>query len=450
MLHPFEQHIQSNIERLKLLRRSSPVLVALSGGADSVALLAALTALGYDTIAAHCNFRLRGAESTRDMRHAEAVARELGVNIYIKDFDVPERMKQTGESLEMACRELRYAWFDALLDRDNSQAVAVAHHREDNVETFFLNLLRSGGMTGLSGMPWRRDYVVRPMLDVSRAEIETYLADRGLRYVTDSSNASSDFVRNRLRNIVIPTLEQAFPGASEAILASMSHLSESRMLVDDAVNVWRERIGATAAHIDVGELARKAGIMRAKTVLFEMLKERGFNPTQTTGMVDAAVAGRSGRHFDAAGFVAELDRGVLTLTSRITGHTTTGEVCHSVCLTRDILTPVNIEVSEHDVVEFHPERDARTVYFDRRILDGNPVFSLRHPRRGDRIAPFGLPGDKLVSRLMKDARFAAANKRDTWILTRNDEVLWVVGLRASRRFSLTPDTRRYLKLTWHP
>lgn len=443
-MHVFEQHIQSTIDRLGLLRRSSPVLVGLSGGADSVALLAVLTRLGYDCIAAHCNYHLRGDESVRDMRHAEAVAGQFGVNIYVRDFDVAERIAHTGESVEMACRELRYEWFNSLLDRDYSQAVAVAHHREDNVETFFINLLRSTGLAGLTGMDYRRDFVVRPLLDVSRRQIEEYLADLGVGFVTDSTNRLNDFRRNRLRNIVLPALEANFPGATEAILATMSHLSDSLVLYRDAVSSAAETIGATSTTVNVSALLSAKGEKRAAIVLFELLKPLGFNASQVSDIIKSAIAGHSGRRYDSPLKTAELDRGVLTL-SNPAGNRSRDDV-YRVSLKHDILVPVNISVTPHDITEFKPVRDPGTAYLDMAALEGEAVFEIRLPRTGDRLRPYGMKGEKLVSDLMKDAKFSAAQKRGVWVLTRNEEILWVIGLRASRHFSITPRTRRYLRL----
>ena len=447
-MHSFEKHIQSTIDRLGLLRRSSPVLVALSGGADSVALLSVLVSLGYDCIAAHCNFHLRGEESVRDMRHSQEVAQQLGVNIYIREFDVPKRMKATGESIEMACRELRYAWFHDLLDRDYSQAIAVAHHREDNVETFFINLLRSSGIAGLAGMDYRRGFVVRPMLDVSKEEILNYLRDKGLDYVTDSSNASNDFRRNRLRNSVIPAIEKNFPGATNAIFTAMSHLRDAHRLLDHSVERFIEDVATEHNKIDIGALLSRHSEANVRSLLFEHLKKKGFNGTQVSDLVRAVKSGSSGLQFHLSdGSIAELDRGVLSLNSRLSTNQT---VQYPVNLTHDILSPINIQITPHSVVEFRPERDPNTIYLDVKALEGSPLFSLRHPREGDRMRPYGMVADKLVSDILKDAKFSAARKRDVWLLTRGNEILWIVGLRASAHFALTPDTRRYLRLRFIP
>lgn len=449
-MHPLERHIAATIDRLSLLRRSAPVIVALSGGADSVALLSVLTALGYDCIAAHCNFHLRGAESNRDMLHAQAVAARLGVDIYVRNFNVEERMKATGESVEMACRSLRYGWFEQLLDRDYSQAVAVAHHREDNIETFFLNLLRSTGIDGLTGMDYRRDYVVRPMLDVSRSDIEKYLSDKGLEYVVDSSNALNEFKRNRLRNIVLPLLEKEFPGASNAVIATISHLAQARNVVDDAVMSASHRIRTADDTYDIAALAEESSDpVRASFVLYQMLKNEGLNATQVENILSAVRAGRTGLRFDIdADRFAELDRGILSFHSR--RHEDRRDLVFPVSLKRDILHPVNIQITPHDVSEFRPLRNPDVMYLDLKALERSPIVELRHPRTADRMKPFGMTSDKLVSDILSDAKLTSARKRDIWLLTVDDKIVWIVGLRASAHFTVTPDTRRYLELRYIP
>ena len=448
-MHELEKHIGETIERRGLLRRSSPVLVALSGGADSVALLSILNALGYDCIAAHCNFHLRGAESTRDMRHAETIARQLGVNIYIREFDVQSRIRQTGESVEMACREMRYTWFHELLDRDYSQAIAVGHHREDNIETFFLNLLRSSGLAGLTGMDYKHGYVVRPMLDVSRAEIEKYITDKGLYYVNDSSNFSNDFKRNKLRNVILPVFKEHFPQAFDAVLASMEHLRDAHVIVNNSVTGVADRIATLSGSYDVNSLIEIYGKQTARIFLFEILKKHGLNASQVNNIVHAVAQGHSGLRFDAGnGNFAELDRGILSFHSA--GIAAGADSPYTVSLKHDILTPVNIQISRHNVIEFRPERNPDIMYLDASALTDNAVFEIRRPRTGDRLKPYGMKGEKLVSDILKDAKFSSARKREVLLLTRNDTILWIIGLRTSAHFPVSPSTRHYLRLHYIP
>lgn len=450
-MHPFAAAVAAAIDRHGLLRDDGRcVVVALSGGADSVALLAVLDELGYNCLAAHCNFHLRGEESQRDMRHCEKICDMLGLNLAVRDFDVDKRRKATGESVEMACRSLRYDWFDSLIDREHAQAVAVGHHREDQIETLMLNLLRGTGIAGLRGMSPRRGFVVRPMLDCTREQILDYLASRSLDYVTDSSNASDVYRRNRLRNRVLPVLREFFPGADDALLGTMSTLRACADFYDDCVVECRRRYitrDGAVDRVDIAALlADRREPDRAAHVLYEMLRDVRPSMTQCRDII-AAGAGASGLHFDVGtAYRLELDRGLLSIFSlKDTVADTDDET--EVSLRRDILTPVNIVVTEHPIADFRPERNPAVAYLDVQCLEGNPRFALRRYRRGDRIEPFGMNGgSRLLSDLFRDAGYSAADKRSVWVLTRDDVILWVVGLRASRHFPVIPVTRRYLRL----
>ena len=432
----FEGKIEDFIASHGLLEKGRPVVTALSGGADSVALLSVLSRLGYECAAAHCNFHLRGSESNRDMRFCQNLCNSLGIDLYVKDFDVEARRRATGESVEMACRALRYEWFDTMIDRLRAQAVAVGHHRDDQEETFFLNLLRRSSVHGLGGMRPRNGFVVRPLLCTSRAEILKYIDKRGLEYVTDSTNASCDYRRNRLRNVVLPALHCEFPEASDAIIASMEHLSDNRDLLDSLV-AERAAQYTEGDTISLSELI--ASERHPRALLYEMLRPLGFNGSQTADII--ASAGASGLTFSTDTATVELSRGLLVATK---GKPDTGDGETGVSLHRDILVPVHIAVTEHDVAEFRPERNPSVAYFDAAIA--SQPLTLRHWRRGDRIRPYGMDGSRLVSDLFSDAKYSAAQKRAAWLLTSGDTVLWVAGLRQSDSFPITPATRRYLRL----
>jgi tRNA(Ile)-lysidine synthase len=439
--HPLVKVVAKVIAEQGLLHNERPVIVAVSGGADSVALLACLLELGYECVAAHCNFHLRGEESMRDMHFVESLSQQLSVDLHIRDFDVDERMKATGESVEMACRELRYAWFNDLLEKNYAQAIAVGHHREDNVETFMLNLLRSTGIAGLTGMRYRNGLVIRPMLDCTRAEIEDYLKYKSLDFIVDSSNNSNDYKRNKIRNVLLPMLEKLSPGAMDAVVKTMANLNDNREVYDDVVKATYDKYyDSDKQTINVAELV--AAEPRARILLYEILRQNGFNMTQVDNILAAGDA--SGLTFDApSGVRAELSRGVLHITSHITDlHDDEVEVS----LNQSIVNPIGIEITTHQIAEFKPERDAAVMYLDSAALDGNPRWTIRPWRRGDRIAPFGLPGTKLLSDVFADAKLTQAQKRDVRVLTRDGVIVWVIGLRASKHFAVTKSTTSYLQL----
>lgn len=423
------------------LPRTIPVVVAVSGGADSVALLAALCEAGLTCVAAHCNFHLRGDESLRDMRFVEELTARMGVDLYVRDFNVPEAMAATGESLEMACRRLRYEWFDELLTSLRAADVAVGHHREDNVETFFLNLARGSGIAGLTGMSHRRGHVVRPLLDCSRAQIEEYLRSRGLDFVTDSTNLELDCRRNCLRNSLLPEFERLLPGALEGVERSMRMLADARGVYDRAVQSAVARyLSPDKASVDVAALAMEPD---ARVILFEMLYPRGFNMSHVEDVLADPM--RSGAVFrSASGCRAELSRGVLELTEEPSA---ADDAEIRISLDGDILDPLHIRVFHHlGCDSFNPEPSPSVAYLDDKVLEGDEPWIMRRWRRADRIRPFGMKGSRLVSDVFSDAKMTPRQKRSAWLLCRGERIVWIVGVRASAHYPVTRRSRGYLEL----
>ncbi len=430
------------LEALKgrcLVGDGSKVLVALSGGADSVALLDVLVALGYECIVVHCNFHLRGEESDRDCAHAVALAESLGAEIHVKDFDVPAYEAQYGVSTEMACRELRYAWFEQLRVEVGADVIAVAHHRDDNIETFFLNLLRGTGIAGLTGMAYRNGRIVRPMLDCRRVEIEQYLRERHLGYVTDSTNLQNDFKRNRLRNVILPLLNEQFPGGSDAIAMTIANLRCNEEIYRSHVYVIEKKYRKENI-IEVARLV--ADEVGAETLLFELLRPCGFNATHVHDIV--ASIKQSGKRFYTGDCVALLDRGRLILSEMLQENNREEFIIN---LSGNIKSPINLDVSiiENDG-NLSLKADTNKVFFDAEILSEDAVFKLRHWQSGDRLAPFGMKGTKKLSDIFSDAKLSLEDKSKVWILTRNAEILWVVGMRASRHYAVRATTKRVLQI----
>ncbi len=434
----FLNKVKIFIEKGSLIDASMPVLVTLSGGADSVALLRVLLELGYDCRAAHCNFHLRGEESNRDEKFVTELCQRLNVSLVVRHFDVPAYISAHGVSMEMACRELRYDWFEELRQAHGCSCIAVAHHNDDNIETFFLNALRGTGIAGLSGMKPRNGSVVRPLLCVSRAEILDWLGVIGQDYVTDSTNLENDAKRNRLRNIVLPALYKEFDGAKEALLTTIENMRQCNELYHESIGVMRNIVGDRDGDSIVIDLEILNSFNNREMLLFEILKPLCFNYDQCVDMLTSAV----GRHFFSSSYKASINRmtiDVLPLQHR-------DEKVYVINLDNDAVNePVALEIKRIENKLFSPAMvdGKRSVAFNNDIMQCSEVL-LRHWRDGDRFKPFGMHGSKLVSDLFTDLKLSEKEKNETWLLEADGEIVWVLGYRSSQSFKVPSDSTHYL------
>ena len=413
------------------------IIATVSGGADSVALLHILLGLGYNVIAAHCNFHLRGEESNRDEAFVAELCRRLQVPLEIKHFDVPQYAAENRLSIEMACRSLRYAWFETLRQNRDAAAIAVGHHSDDNVETFFLNLMRGSGCKGLAAIRPVLGNLIRPLLCVSRAEIEEYLESLGETHITDSTNAQNDFTRNKLRNIAIPALEATFPGITNAIARTTDILRDEDTFMQEAIRRYSAEIITESRdgwHIDS---ARLLAIPGNRTLLFRILNAYGFNPTQCGEILASLTAGTQvGSQWHSTHFTASISRTSID----IFPHNTTASDIeeHRFTLFDDLSQlpmPLKVEMFKPDE-NFRFARDNRTAYFSTDILSHTLVMC--HRRTGDRISPFGMHGSRLVSDIFSDLHLNAREKESTWLIECDGKILWIPGIRASRHFACAP------------
>ena len=429
------------------------VAVAFSGGADSVALLAATRLAGMECVALHCNFHLRGDESNRDEEFARNMAARLGCEIRVRHFDVEQRRSATGESVEMACRELRYRWFEDEFNAAGGRwaCVAVGHHADDNVETFFLNVFRGSGIKGLSGMPRKRDIFVRPLLSVPRARILEFLRQHDLDYVVDSTNLSNDYNRNVIRNRILPLAEECFPNVRGAVGLTMRNLRNDYELMQALLERERMRLVDCRGVIDLALLTE---MPHASTLLFHLLNDSG-RARFGIGMVESMLhsAGESGRRFMASGGEMGylLDRGRL-VPFDADGHEREDEpdvvpVDAAVMLRGGTLEwPLRLRFERLPRSRFRPSRNASVVWFDADALLAERL-ELRRWHRGDRISPFGMRGSRLVSDILSDAKISLLEKRNLWLLCAGEKVLWVPGLRASGHFAVTDATAHVIRIT---
>ena len=430
----FQAKVERFIQRHELLTGKRLVLVGLSGGADSVALLGVLVRLGYPCRALHCNFHLRGAESDRDEAFARQFADSLGVPFVKVDFDTRGYAAIHQESIEMAARSLRYRWFEEQRQAFNAEAIAVAHHRDDSVETLLMNLLRGSGIRGLGGIRPRNGQVVRPLLAVSRAEIEEWLQTQGWDYVTDSSNLSDAYTRNFIRLRVLPLLEQLNPAARETIARSAAHLSAAEQLYAYTVEEARKAVFVTADSLSIEALMRYPS---PETLLYEWLRPLGFSRI-VVGELFESLTGLSGKQFYSATHQVLKDRDRLYIAplqepsawQPIEIPVATGELTQPLRLSFQLMERTS---------DFQLERASDAAYFDAEKLPGR--LTLRLPQKGDWFVPFGMRGRKKLSDFFADQKMNRWEKLRQPLLCAGESIVWVVGRRTDDRFRVGEETK---------
>ena len=409
------------IEKHKLLNLSELYIVALSGGADSVALLLLLDEMGYKVHAAHCNFRLRGAESDRDEAFCEQLCRDKNIPFHRAHFDTCEYAELHRVSIEMAARELRYHWFEQLREDIGATGICVAHHRDDSVETVILNMARGTGVHGLTGIRPRNGYILRPLLCVSRAEIEDFLAQRGQKYVTDSTNLEDEATRNKVRHHIIPELQQLNSKALENIQRMTERMAAVEALLDDykqkSVRVEADRT-----------IIRKTDVL-SDYLLYELLADYGFNSVQAVQICASMCADSIGSIFSSADYDLLVDRECLLIEPHL-------EPMKPLVIPE---TGVYVLDEEHKIRvesgDFPVSKDPYVATLDASKV--NFPLTVRRVEEGDWMVPYGMKGRKLLSDLMTDMKLSIFDKRKQLVITDNQGIIiWAIGLRVSQNVAI--------------
>lgn len=429
----FYEKVEQTVGRHDLLSAEDKILVALSGGADSVALLLALLHLGYRCDAVHCNFRLRGAESDRDEDFVRKLCRKRKVMLHVKAFDTAAYAAQKGISIEMAARELRYGYFETLRVARHYSCIAVAHHRNDNVETLMLNLIRGTGLRGLTGIHYRNGFIVRPLLDVGREEIEAFLAGEGQPYVTDSTNLETDAVRNKIRLDILPLMRQINPSLMDTLQDTVRRLDDAWQLYASALKTAKSEV-LDGKRINMDALRATPA---PRTVLFEVLSEYGFNPSQVEEIY-AQMDGDPGKVYESGEWRLLRDRGVFELRRK-------DEPCECLCS----VLPLEGYVEVTHRLAFSIRRVRCDAGFeiprtkDTVCLDLDKIaypITVRPIREGDRFTPFGMDGSKLISDYLTDKKKTLFEKESQLVVCSGEQIAWLVGERADNRFRIDEAT----------
>lgn len=432
-----KEQIQQYIIQHQLLSGEKPVVVGISGGADSVALLHILVSLGYKCIAAHCNFNLRGDESFRDEQFTIDFTKRLQVPLCKISFETNKYAQENRLSVEMAARELRYRWFEELLNTYDADAVAVAHHRDDSVETLLINLTRGSGITGLTGIKPKNGNVVRPLLCVSREDIYAYIENNGLEYVTDSSNSSDIYTRNFIRLKVIPLLEEINPSVKASLARTANHLYDASLIYNHSIEEAR-RVIIQNNRLSISALL---SFPAPATILYEMLKPYGFSRTVCESIF-TVLDKDSGKIFYSSTHRLLKDRSDL-LIDVLSGEDNRAYLINL----EDDNVDLPVELKPEIVVikeDYQIEKDKKFAYFDFDKLSFPLV--LRHWQEGDWFVPFGMKGKKKISDYFSDKKFSLFDKEKTWLLCSGQDVIWIVGERTDNRYRIEKTTKRVLKL----
>lgn len=445
MLFKIESYILEN----NLFTHSDNILVGVSGGRDSIALLFALKSLKYNVAAAHCNFHLRGAESNRDQQFVEDFCSNHSIPLFKTDFQTEEYSKSKHLSIEMGARELRYGWFDNLLDSEHFDYIAIAHHSDDVIETFLINMSRGTGLQGLTGIKPKNGRIVRPMLCVTREEVTAFITENNLGFVDDSTNFESVYMRNKMRNIIIPSLQEANPTFKKSLLTSIENLNQAFSFNQYYLNLLRKEVVTETDDEVVVDLERIIDSVHRDYVCFELLRTYGFSPKMCKDILSSATKKncQGDQFLSNLGFKAIINRKkfVIKKNNSTFAQDISSEEIYTIDSDVNVIEkPLSLKFSKSKVEDFILRKESAVCNIDSDLIEFPLV--LRHWKKGDTFVPFGMKGRKKLSDFFIDEKLSIFEKESVWLLTSGDEIVWVVGLRSDNRFRITKNTKRVLTI----
>ncbi|MEH1008274.1 tRNA lysidine(34) synthetase TilS [Winogradskyella sp. ECml5-4] len=436
MQKDFKIHINNNLSVLN----ESKLLIAVSGGIDSVVLTHLCHALGLNFSLAHCNFNLRAEESHKDEAFVLELAEALDVEVFIQNFDTEAYAKAHKRSIQMAARELRYDWFKELAEQLQFDYILTAHHADDNLETFLINFTRGTGLNGLTGIPMIKNNIVRPLLSFSRAQIETFAKKENILWREDASNASRKYLRNKLRHEVVPILKEINPQLLDSFQNTLVNLNDTADIVEESLDAFSKRAIQSIDKFGITyKISEFKKVHNPKAYLYEIFKGYGF--TEWNDIVNLLEA-QSGKLVRSNSHRLIKHRDFLILTD-LGNSAQSKEALFINELANEIETPIG-ELSFENVEGLF-DVSKSTIFVDKDVLKFPLEFRLW--KEGDIFQPIGMTGKKKISKYLKDEKVSLVEKENTWILASDNKVVWLVGKRADDRFKVTKNTKNIIKVT---
>ena len=419
MLIKFQHHIEQNFAQLK----DKKLLLAVSGGVDSMVVLDLFYKLRFDICVVHCNFQLRGKESDADEMLVRETCQDSYIPYFIESFDTLEFAKENKLSIQLAARKLRYDWFQEIISL-GFDYVLTAHHLDDNVETFLINFTRGTGLEGLTGIPAQNGNIIRPLLPFSREEIENYALENKIQWREDSSNASDKYFRNKLRHNIVPTLKELNTGFLDSFQNTLHHLHQAESLVNDASKLVYEKVVEVKENQLEIHLKSLLEFQNYKAYLYQWLKEYGFSAWND---IYDLVEAQSGKQVFSESHVLLKDREKLILSER-------KEINKSeVFIIESIESKVNIPLKLRFCKAVNIFETVSNCIF----VDESKIkfpLTIRKWQEGDYFYPSGMNGKKKLSKYFKDEKYSLLDKENQWLLCSEDQIVWVIGKRADNRF----------------
>jgi len=431
MQQKLKEHINQNFPFL----HDKKLLIAISGGVDSVVLTHLLHQLPFTISLAHCNFKLRKNDSDLDEKFVVQLGAQLKIKTFTTQFETEKIAKKNKQSIQIAARELRYHWFDELQKTHHFDYVLTAHHADDTLETFLINLSRGTGLEGLTGIPAINKNIVRPLLLFSRDEIIRYAKENNILWREDQSNASTKYVRNKIRHQIVPVLKEINPNFLESFKKTLTHLQESQQIVDDTISDVRKDV-FIENRIDIQKLIQ---LSNPKPYLYQLLKPYGF--TEWNDIANLLTAQSGKQVFSKTHRLLKNREELLLIKNTNNNSLPTKFYIHE--NDKKITNPIHLTFK---TVEKPSTKNNHTIYVDKDLLKF-PLI-VRKWEKGDYFYPVGMRGKKKVSKYFKDKKMSLLEKENCWLLCNNDNrIIWIEGKRQDNCTIINPDTKNILKIT---
>ena len=437
MVNRFIQYVKE----YNLFESNQTILLAVSGGIDSMILCDLFLKSNFKFAIAHCNFHLRGEESNRDERFVREYAQKNNIKIHVKEFDTYSYMKEKGKSMQVSAREMRYSWFNELLKEEGYSYIATGHHIDDSIETFFMNILRGTGIAGLHGILQKVNLVIHPLLFTGRAEIVNYQKENKLEFVEDSSNATTKYTRNKIRHELIPLVKEIAPNFDKIISKEIERFRETEVVFRSVINDAKTELLEIENQTIKISIEKLKSYVPQKIFMYEILSDFGFNEA-TINSIEDALLETSGKQFYSETHRLVKDRDYLLIVKNKPQNLNQYLIEES---QTSVYSPIILHMEilkDLQYVKIPKNKEVAMLDYDKLSF---PLI-LRKWKKGDSFFPFGLQGEKKISEFYKNLKYSILDKENQWLLCSENDIIWVVGQRIDDRYKITKSTKTIYKI----